>query len=144
MALDCPQTITRDGVTCELFDRFTASDFGGLLKTEVCSYRCEDGKYYSRWINRIGCLRGRVHSHVFTPSAATPASGPDCPQTVTLEGGVVCELFDKFFEPDFYGLLRLELCVYKCNDGTFYSHWINRICCFAGSSHSHRTRPEPD
>ena len=70
MAFDCPQTITLDGARCELFDRFTESDFGGLLKTEVCSYRCDDGTYYSRWINRFCCLRGRFHSHVFRPDQA--------------------------------------------------------------------------
>ncbi len=144
MAFDCPQTITLDGARCELFDRFTESDFGGLLKTEVCSYRCDDGTYYSRWINRFCCLRGRFHSHVFRPDQAVPAAGPKCPPTVTIEGDVRCELFDRLVELDFFGLLKLNLCVYKCNDGTFYSEWTHRLCCLRGRRHSHRFRPGPD
>ena len=69
MAILCPKTITLpDGAQCELFERFTDSSFGGLLKTDICSYKCNDGTYFSRWRYRFLCCRSETHEHRFRPN----------------------------------------------------------------------------
>ena len=69
MAVLCPKTITLDdGARCELFDQFDDDYFGGLLTIHVCSYKCSDGTYLSRWRMRCCCIRGPIREHRFRPN----------------------------------------------------------------------------
>ena len=74
MAIRCPNTITLpDGAQCELFDRFNDDYFEGLIRIEICSYKCNDGTYYSRWRMRCCCLNFGVREHRFHPEKEKPS-----------------------------------------------------------------------
>lgn len=68
MAVLCPPRYTRpDGAVCEKFDEFYDSYLGGLVKIHICSYKCNDGTYYSRWRMQCCCIRFGIREHVFDP-----------------------------------------------------------------------------
>ena len=64
-----------------------------------------------------------------------------CPKHVRLPDGACCELFEQFNDDYFEGLIRIEICSYKCDDGTFYSRWRMRFCCWQFSMREHRFHP---
>ncbi len=126
----CPKEITlQDGTRCELYDTWTDKYFCGLIGVEVCNYLCSDNRLHSRWQLKIfGFPSSPVDGQEYDPNNTRPLP----PQHPCLDkirtGGIECEL-SEFWEIKFlWGLMRLEICIYKCSDCLFFvSRWRARF-----------------
>ena len=124
----CPSRIALDTDVCELFDTWSDVYFFGLIRIEICSYRCESGRIISRTRSRfLGLTVDGPANSIFDPSKPPPQAGGPCKPSNTL-GAISCELAESWDLKFFGGLMRVRICIYSCADGTFYhSRWQTRI-----------------
>lgn len=116
----CDKTMTVDGDACELYDSFVDKYFLGIIRVEVCNYRCESGRIISRIRSRVFCiLVDEPFNRVFDPTKPPPDDRGICDEEIK-RGVISCKLAATWELKLLGGIMRIRICIYSCADDVFY------------------------